>query len=272
MVTRFLLLVGLLLSIAVAAQQQPQNASRTELNAGVQALRQANYDAAISHFEKAISLDPELTVARLYLATTYAQTFVSGVDKPDNVVRATNALNQYAEILRRNPTDIESMKGMAYLNVQLKNFEQAKENYKKAIALNPSDAELFYSAGVADWSIASRDLTKEKAKLDADSEDAVAASEACMNLRTVAIANIDEGIAMLTKAVSLRKDYGDAMSYMKLLYIMRADLECAGQEAQAADLKKAMEWSDMARAARKGKDETTPPKSDQESGPDVPPR
>ncbi|HEY2497501.1 MAG TPA: tetratricopeptide repeat protein [Candidatus Angelobacter sp.] len=264
MFARFVLLVGFTISVGIAgtAQQQPQEQtpSQAELNAGVQAFRQANYDAAIDHFEKAVSLDPEFTLARLYLATTYAQTFVPGVDNPDNVVRATNALNQYSEILRRHPSDIESIKGMAYLYWKLKSFEQARESYKQAIALDPTDPEMFYSAGVADWSIASHDLTAEKAKQDPESQDAETLAATCTNSRAIALANIDDGIALLTKAASLRKDYADAMSYLNLLYRMRADIECADQDAQAADLKKAGEWSEQAKAAKKKKAEAALPK------------
>ena len=49
--------------------------------------------------------------------------------------------------------------------MQLKNFDQAKESYQKAIAADPSDPELFYSVGVADWMMAYRAIAAEKAKL-----------------------------------------------------------------------------------------------------------
>jgi hypothetical protein len=60
-------------------------------------------------------------------------------------------------------------------------------------------------------------------------------------------------MAMLTKAVSLREDYDDAMVYLNLLYRLRADVQCGNKEAHAADIKKANEWTDMAMAARKKK-------------------
>ncbi len=53
------------------------------------------------------------------------------------------------------------------------------------------------------------------------------------------LANVNDGLAMLTKAVSLREDYDDAMAYLNLLYRLRADVDCANKEAHAADLKKA---------------------------------
>jgi tetratricopeptide (TPR) repeat protein len=238
---------------ACAAQDDPKAAARTELNAGVQAFRQADYEEAVSHFEQAVALQPEDVTAHLYLATTYAQTFVPGVDTPENVVRATKALNEYREVLRRDSTSVISLKGIAFLEMQLKNYDQAKESYQKAITLDPADPELFYSVGVIDWSIAYRNIAAEKAKLSAKAQDSLFLSPGCEDARTAVQAHLNDGMAMLTKAVSLREDYDDAMAYLNLLYRLRADVDCGNKEAHAADLKKANEWTEMAMAARKKK-------------------
>jgi tetratricopeptide (TPR) repeat protein len=272
MMPRLTLLLILLASFlpAGAAQDDPKAAARTELNAGVQAYKQANYEEAVGHFEQAVALDPEFVTAHLYLATAYAQTFVPGVDTSENVIWATKALNEYREVLRRKPSDMISLKGIGYLELQLKNFDQAKESYQKAIAADPSDPELFYSVGVIDWSIAYRDIAAEKAKLPAKSQDSLFLSAGCADARTAVLANMNDGMAMLTKAVSLREDYDDAMAYLNLLYRLRADVDCGNKEAHAADLKKANEWSDMAMAARKKKADAAAAKTGQ--GPtDAPP-
>ncbi|MGZ4897025.1 MAG: tetratricopeptide repeat protein [Candidatus Angelobacter sp.] len=271
MIARFVLVVGFVVALAVAgaAQDESKAAARAELNAGVQAFRQAHYEEAINHFEQAVALEPEFTVAHLYLATAYSQMFVPRVDTPENVVWATKALDQYSEILRHNPSDLDSIKGIAYLQLQLNNFDQARESYAKAIALDPSDPELFYAAAVVNWSIANHDITAEKAKLDAESEYSLILSEGCADLRTRSLAVIDSGIAMLTKAISLRKDYADAMTYMNLLYRLRADLECGNQKGYKADLKQSDEWSDRAAAARKKKADAAA-KDNQEQAPDKP--
>jgi tetratricopeptide (TPR) repeat protein len=251
------------------AQDETQVAARAELNAGVQAFRQAHYEVAIDHFEHAVTLEPESTLAHLYLATSYAQMFMPGVDAPENVVWATKALDQYSEILRRNPSDIHSIEAVAYLQLQLKNFDQAKESYAKAIALDPTDPGLLYAAAAVNWSIANRDITAGKAKLDAESEYSVILSEGCGDLRTASLAGIDSGIAMLTRAITLRPDYADAMSYMNLLYRLRADLECGNRNGYKADLKESEQWSDRAAAARKKKADV-PAKPSQEQAPERP--
>lgn len=271
MIGKFWVVAGLVTALAVAcvAQDEAKTAAQAELNSGVKAFKSANYEEAIDHFNKAVNLDPELMLARQYLATSYSQQFRPGVDTPENVVWTTNALEQYSEILQHNPSDVYSMKGIAYLKLQLKDFEQAREYYAKAITLDSSDPASFYSIGVIDWSLASRDITAEKAKLDAESEYSLISSEDCRAVRAKSLADVDSGIAMLTKAISLRKDYIDAMAYMSQLYRLRAELECGSKKNFKADIKQSDEWADRAAAARK-KEAETPATDEQEKPPDKP--
>jgi len=249
------------------AQDEAKVSARNAVDEGVQAFRQAHYEDAIGRFEQAVTLDPDFVVARMYLAATYLQVFQPGVDTPENVIWATKALDQYSEILSSNPSDVESLKGLAYLKLQLNNFDQAKEAYAKAIALDPADSELLYAAAVANWSMANREITAEKAKLDAESEYSLIFSDGCADVRAHSLADIDSGIAMLNKAISLRKDYVDAMTYMNMLYRLRAELECGNKKNYKADIKQANEWADRAAAMRKKKAEAAE-KDDQEKAPD----
>jgi tetratricopeptide (TPR) repeat protein len=260
MISRFFFTCGLLVCLAIAgmAQDEAKVSARNEVDDGVQAFRQAHYEDAIAHFEQAVALDPDLAVARMYLAATYLQVFQPGVDNPENVIWATKALDQYSEILRSNPSDVESLKGVAYLKLQLNNFDEARETYAKAIALDPSDPDLLYAAAVANWSMANSEITAEKAKLDAESDYSLILSEGCPDVRTKSLAIVDSGIAMLNKAISLRKEYVDAMTYMKLLYRLRADLECGSKKNFKADMKQSDEWAERAAAARKKQVESAP--------------
>src|SRR5207244_9133775 len=46
--------------------------ARDQLNKGVQSYKNGKYEDAIDHFQRAVSFDSGLIVARLYLATAYA--------------------------------------------------------------------------------------------------------------------------------------------------------------------------------------------------------
>jgi tetratricopeptide (TPR) repeat protein len=268
---RPMLIVCLLICCLTAgvAQDEAKASARNEVDQGVQAFRQAQYEDAIAHFQQAVALDPDFVVARMYLAATYLQVFEPGVDTPDNVVLATRALEQYSEVLRNNPSDVESLKGLAYLKLQLNDFDEARQAYAKAIAVNPADPELLYAAAVANWSMANSGITAEKAKLDAETEYSLILSEGCPDVRTRFLPDIDSAIAMLNKAISLRKDYIDAMTYMDMLYRSRAELECGSKKNFKADIKQSNEWADRAAAARKKQAEAVP-KEGQEQAPNKP--
>ena len=94
---------------------------------------------------------PALLNARLYLATAFAQQYIPGVDAEDNNRMGQNAIDQYKAVLERDPKNINSVKGIAYLYLQMKKFDDAKTYYRKAIELDPNDPEPYYSVGVIDW-------------------------------------------------------------------------------------------------------------------------
>src|SRR4051812_43508555 len=68
--------------------------ARDQLNKGVQAYKAARYEQAIEFFKNAVSFDPNLAVAKLYLATAYAQQYVPGVDSPENNKMGEQAIEE----------------------------------------------------------------------------------------------------------------------------------------------------------------------------------
>src|SRR5579863_104314 len=106
--------------------------ARDQLNKGVQAYKNARYEEAIDHFQSAISLDPSLLNARLYLASAYTQQYIPGADTPDNNRMAQQAIDEYKSVLERDPKNINSVKGIGYLYMQLNKSDLAKQYYRQA--------------------------------------------------------------------------------------------------------------------------------------------
>lgn len=233
--------------------------ARDELNKGVQAYKNANYEQAIEHFKDAVRYDDDLKVAKLYLATAYRSQYVPGVDTPDNLSMAQQALDGYRAILEKNPTDVDSIKGTAWLYMQMKKWDEARQYYKKAAELDPNDPDLYYSIGFIDWSQAYEDAANTKAKSGLKVEDELKSKQdqkVCAELRAKDGATVEEGLQMLQTAIDKRQDYDDAMAYMNLLYRRKAnDMTCEDAQARADYVKTANDWSDKAMAARKKKAE-----------------
>ena len=234
--------------------------ARDQLNKGVQAYKGAKYEEAINHFQDAVSLDPTLINAKLYLATAYAQQYIPGADTPDNNKFALEAIKQYEEVLQRDPKSVNSVKGIAYLYLQMKQFDKAKEYYRKATELDPNDPEPYYSIGVIDWTQTYQPRMEARAKLGMKPDDSLPAKDkkVCQEVKDNNSANIQEGLDNLKKALDLRTDYDDAMAYMNLMFRERADVECDDPAARASDLKEADSWVDKTMATKKAKAEKQP--------------
>jgi tetratricopeptide (TPR) repeat protein len=263
MSTRILLfLLCALIALPCAFSQNPENdpkqEARKHLNQGVTDYKESNFESAIDHFRRATELDPDLKVARLYLATAYAQQYVPDVDTPDNVKNATLAIEQYQIVLKNDPANSNSLLGTAYLLMNMKKWDEAREYYKKATDADPNNPEAYYSVAVIDWRSAYKDISDRKAKIGLKVDDELKwprHQRLCEEIRNSNLASIEEGIAMLQQAMKLRVDYDDAMAYMNLLYRRKADTECNSPKAQAADFAAADHWVNLAMAARKKKAE-----------------
>jgi len=240
--------------------------ARDELNKGVQAYKNAKYEDAINHFQKAVALDPALINGRLYLATAYAQQYIPGADSPDNNRYAEQAIEVFKSVLEMHPPreqQVHSLKGIASLYFNMKKFDLAKEYYQKVAELDPNDPETYYSIAVIDWTQAYQRRMDERAKLGLKPTDELKDKKDCAELiKTIKYQSqpqVQDGIQKLQKALELRPDYDDAMAYLNLLYREEADLQCDDPDARKTDLKTADDWVDKTMATKKAKAEKAGP-------------
>ena len=229
--------------------------ARDQLNKGVQAYKNARFEEAIEKFKNAVALDPNLSVARLYLATAYAQQYIPGADTPENNRLAEQAIEEFKRVLEKDPKNVNSVKGIAALYFQMKKFDQAKEYHNKAKQLDPNDPETYYSVGVIDWTQSYAPRMEERAKIGLKPDEPLKDKKVCAALKEKNWNVIMDGLDNLKKALALRPDYDDAMAYMNLLYREKADLECEEPEQRQADLNTADDWVARTMATKKAKAE-----------------
>jgi tetratricopeptide (TPR) repeat protein len=228
--------------------------ARDQLNKGVQSYKSAKYEEAIDHFQNAISLDPALLSARLYLATAFTQLYIPGADTPDNNRMAQQAVDAYKSVLERDPKNVNSVKGIGYLYWQTRKFDDAKQYYRQASELDPNDPEPHYTIGVLDWLQTYKPAMDERAKLGLKGDELLKDKKVCAELKDKNAALVQDGMEELNKAIQLRPDYDDAMAYLNLMYRRKADdLECDNPAANAADLKLADEWQDRTMATKRAR-------------------
>jgi len=237
--------------------------ARDQLNKGVESYKNSHYEQAIDHFQQAVQLDPSLINARMYLATAFVSQYIPGVDSPDNIHTAEQAIEEYSKVIDANPSrdqKVNSAKGIAYLYLNMKKWDDAKKYYRMASELDPNDPEPYYSIGVIDWTACYQPRMEERAKLGLKPEESLNPKnkdqkKVCDELKVKNGPAIQEGIDSLKKAIDLRPDYDDAMAYMNLMFRERADVECDDLAARAEDQKTADSWVDKTLATKKAKAE-----------------
>ena len=238
---------------------------RDELNLGVAAYKNSRYEEAIQHFRRATELDPSQTVAHMYLATAYVSQYIPGVESEENTRLAEQAIEQYQFVINSDELNpkVNASKGIAYLYLNMKKFDEAKDYYQKASAYDPNDPELYYSVGLIDWTRCYQPRMEARSELKMTPDAHLDGrnpeqKKMCEQLRAQNAGLIEDGIGNLKKAIELRPDYDDAMAYLNLMYRERADLECDDPGARDRNLRTADEWVDKTLAVKKAKAEKQP--------------
>jgi tetratricopeptide (TPR) repeat protein len=251
---RFTALAVALAGMVISISGCNRLAARDQLNKGVDAYKSARYEEAIGHFQKATQLDPSLPMAKSYLATALAQNVVPGLDTPENLQTAQQAIGIFQEVLVKDPHDVNSMKQIAGIFFSIKKLDDAKAWQKKVLAEDPKDPEAAYTVGVIDWTQAHLNALKElvPAGITDDGEGNVKAPKKVMEvLKQENEPLVDEGLQYLNQAMANRNNYDDAMQYLNLVYRRKADVDFGNADAVKADVAAAKEWSSKSMGARK---------------------
>ncbi|MGA2674601.1 MAG: tetratricopeptide repeat protein [Terracidiphilus sp.] len=233
-------------------------AARDQLNKGVDAYKSARYEEAIGHFQKATQLDPGLPMAKSYLATALAQNVVPGLDTPDNLKTAQQAIDIFQEVLAKDPSDVNSLKQVAGIYFSIKKLDDAKAWQKKVLAVDPKDPEAAYTVGVIDWTEAHENTLKALAPAGVNDDGEGNAKAPKKLMEPLKVENgplVEEGLQYLSQAVANRDNYDDAMAYLNLIYRRKADVDFGNEAARKDDIAKAEEWRTKAMGTRKANEE-----------------
>jgi len=232
--------------------------AREELNLGVDAYKAARYEEAIAHFRQATELDPALPMAKVYLATALAQNVVPGLDTPENLKTAQEAIELFKQVLAKDPADVNSLKQIAGICYSVKRFNEAKEWQKRVLAATPSDPEAAYTIGVIDWTLVHQNALKtlqSAGTTDDGMGNTKAPPEVMETIKAENGALVQEALDYLNQAILNRPNYDDAMAYINLVYRRKADLDWGSEAARAEDVAKAEDWAKKAMAARKANEQ-----------------
>ena len=232
------------------------NAADDEVNRGVEAFRNARYDEATAHFRRAVELDPGNAKAKTYLGTALAVNVIPGMQTPENLKTAQEAIGMFQQVLEEDPHNVTSMRQIAGIYFNIGQLDDAKEWQKKVLDEDPQDAEAAYTIGMIDWTDAHRNALAALQKAGMNDDGMGNSGAPAATMKTIAAQNgplVAEGLQYLSLAVQIRPNYDDAMQYLNLVYRRKADVDWMDERAREDDLASANEWVQKAMQARRAR-------------------
>jgi len=129
--------------------------AKNQLNEAARAYREGRFPEAEQHSREAASLDPNNKTAPMFIARTIHAQYRPGVQQPDNIKKAEQAIEAYQEILRRNPKDDEAYKAVAYLYGAIKEDDKLRKWISDRAANEATEpekrAEAYVVLASKDW-------------------------------------------------------------------------------------------------------------------------
>lgn len=227
---------------------------RDQLVKGINAFKAGKYETAIDFFQNAVKLDPDDSMAQLYLATAYSYQVVPNLDTPENLKTAQKALDGFNKVLADKPNDLGALRQVASIHRNIKMYDQAIADEKKVISLDSNDADAYYTIGNIEWNMSYKNATTilAAAGLTDDGEGNVKMSkDVCAKITAANTTLVADTIANLQKAIDIKPNYDEALEMMNLAYRRKADMDCGNDAQRKADLAKADSLVQQATGARK---------------------
>jgi tetratricopeptide (TPR) repeat protein len=115
--------------------------AKNQLNEAARAYREGRFPEAEQHSREAASLDPNNKTAPMFIARTIHAQYRPGVQSPENIAKAQEAIQAYQQILDRNPKDDEAYKAIAYLYGATKEEDKLRQWISARAASDATEPE-----------------------------------------------------------------------------------------------------------------------------------
>jgi hypothetical protein len=129
--------------------------AKNELNETARSYRDGHFDEAEQHAKRALSLDPTSKTAAIFIARVIHQQYKPGVDTPDNIAKAKEAIEAYKYVLQQDPANEEAFKAISVLYAAIKDDDKLREWISKRAndtsLPNEKRAEAYAILAGKDW-------------------------------------------------------------------------------------------------------------------------
>jgi tetratricopeptide (TPR) repeat protein len=244
--------------------------ARQEIKKGNEFFKATQYQAALANYQEALRLDPGETRLHKFIGETYMAMYQPGSKHPKDLEFAGNAIKEmqtylasypndkkvreflvsmylatdryddaiafYQDLVKQTPSDVKAMQSLAAMYFKKGDFKTGLDWEKKRAALEPTNPEPYVMIGVQAW-----DRSYHYPDIDPATRAKI----------------VGDGMDALQKALKIKPDNFDALTYMNLLYREQAKLETDDAKKQE-DIANADKYRQQALDLRKKALATTP--------------
>src|ERR1044072_787505 len=115
--------------------------AKNQLNEAAKAYREGHFPEAEQHSRRADELDPNNKPAPMFIARTIHAQYRPGVQSPENMAKAQEAIVAYQQLLANNPADEEAYHAIAYLYEATHQDDKLKQWISARAASDSAPAE-----------------------------------------------------------------------------------------------------------------------------------
>ena len=248
--TRVAILLAILVVSTSGCSLVNRIRAKNQLNEAARAYHDGHFEEAEGYSRRALELDPNSKTAPLFIARTLHAQYKPGVQAPENIAKANEAIQAYQLVLQRDPKSDEAFKAIAYLYEATKDADKLRSwissRANDASAEPGKRAEAYILLASKDW-----DCSFKITELPSNSTKTVGAGNKVtitykkpQNQKDfdTAQACMKRGLEEIENAIKLDPNSEPAWSYKTNLLIEAVRLaEMDGKTDQKAQLEKQRE-------------------------------
>jgi tetratricopeptide (TPR) repeat protein len=228
--------------------------SKQEIKKGNDFFKATQYQTALAAYQEALRLDPDTKKLHKNIGLAYMGLYQPGSKHPKDLEYAAKAIEHLKIYTEAFPQDRKAREFLVSLYLTTERFDDAIAFYQGMVKDDPKDtramqslAQMYFKKGDVDHAVEwlKRRLEAEttpEAKAEVYYFIGVQAWDRSYNFPDIDPVQrmhiVDEGLDALNKALQIRPDYFEALSYVNLLYREKAKIE--------ADPVKKQEYTDTA--------------------------
>jgi len=224
--------------------------AKNELNEAARTYREGHFDEAEQHSRRALELDPSSKTAPSFIARTIHAQYRPGVQSPENLAKAEEAIRAYQQILQKDPKNEEAYKAIAYLygatkqEDKLRSWISARANDSSAESEKRAEAYIVLASKDWDCSFKITELPANKTTTLNEGNRATVSYKKPSDQKEFdnARACVKRGLEEIENAIKLDPNSESAWSYKTNLLLEASKLaEMDGKADQKAELDKQRE-------------------------------